>query len=183
MIAMLNLPSLNHASATEKELDNIGSAIDTLKVSDTNKNFFDHILTMKEKIFVCRQEVALAAKRTMTAGHWTVLIILATLVAITVLGLRDNTLLMNFVASAMIIGTQGIIILLREMDSNRLLERKLAYESPREVFHAISQPPYYPYFSPARSRVANSDGLYRLGRETESQDKSFDIMSSAKQIS
>ncbi len=176
MIAILNLTTLNHASHTEQEVDAIGSAIDSLRVEPEKKDFFDHILSMKDKIFACRQEVSLAAKKTLTPGHWIVLIVLGTLVGITVIGMRDGTILINLVTGVMIIGMQAILILLREMDSNHLLERKLAYESPRDVFHAVHQPPYYPSFSPLGARVPNTMGLYRLGRDTSNQSEQYDLI-------
>jgi len=180
MIAQLNLGTLAHVFQTEKEVDQIGVAINAFTASPEGKECSDRIFDMKDKIISCRQEISLAAKNNLTAGHWIVLITLAILMATTILTIRDGSLLMNLIVGLMIIGTQAVLVLLREMDNNHLLEKKLAYENPREVFHAISQPPYYPHFSPLHSRLPNEAGLYRLGREETTPEDPWDIINASK---
>jgi hypothetical protein len=165
MIAQLDAGTLNHILKTEKEFGRIIAAVDTLQSGPGDKDFFDHILSMEEKILMCRQEISLAAKKNLTPGHWAILVILAALVATTVLTVRDGNLLTNFVVAFIIVAVQAVLVLLREMDGNYFLENKLAFENPREVFQAVSQPPYYPYFSSPRSHIPNEAGLYRLGKE------------------
>ncbi len=176
MIAQLNLGTLGHVFQTEKEVDRIETAINALAVGPEEKEYLERILDMKDKIISCRQEISLAAKNNLTTGHWIVLITLAVLMITTILAIRDGSMLMSLIVSLIIIGTQAVLVLLREMDNNHLLEKKLAYENPREVFHAVSQPPYYPHFSPLYSRLPNEAGLYRLGREDMSREKSWDVV-------
>jgi len=64
MIAQLDAGTLNHILKTEKEFGRIVTAINTLQSEPADNDFFDHILSMKEKILMCRQEISLAAKRT-----------------------------------------------------------------------------------------------------------------------
>ncbi len=180
MIAQLNLGTLGHVFQTEKEVDQIGAAINNLAPGPEEKEYLERILDMKDKIISCRQEISLAAKNNLTVSHWIVLVTLAVLMVATILAIRDGSLLMNLIVALIIMGTQAILVLLREMDNNHLLEKKLAYENPREVFHAVSQPPYYPHFSPPHSRLPNEAGLYRLGREDMSQGKSWDVVKVSK---
>lgn len=163
MIAQLDADTLNHMLITQTQLDTLVEAVDTLQVGPAGREFYDHILGLVEKIVASRQEMALAAKKNLTVVHWTTLIVLAALVAITTLLLRDGGLTMNLVAGTMIVGMQAVLTILRDVDNNRLLERKLMFENPREVFHAIARPPYYPAMSPARARLPDADGRYRLG--------------------
>lgn len=165
IIAQLDSGSLDHFSQTQEQIDQLHKSIHGLSVNADDSVLVDHVLSMEEKIMTSRQEMALAAKRTLTAGHWMTLIALAILVAITVLAIRDGTLFTDMVAGLMIVGTQAVMIVLRDVDNNRLLERKLAYKNPLEVFHAISRPPYYPYFSSTKSRIPDRDGKYRLGKK------------------
>ncbi len=135
---------------------------------------------MKENILTCRQEILLAAKKNLTIGHWGVLITLAALVSVTILAMRDGSFISNLVSSLIIVGMQAVLVLLREMDSNHLLENKLAYENPREVFRAVAQPPYYPFSSAQHVRVPNGEGLYRLGKKEADHKGDWDLINVKK---
>lgn len=174
MIAQLSSDTLRNVFLTEKEVDNIKASIDALRVEQEDSEFFDHVLSMSEIIYTCRQENALASKNNLTIGHWLTLSILALLVAISVLAMRDGTFIMNSVTALMIVGVYAVLAILREMDNNHLLEIKLSYENPREVFHALQRPPFYPYFSSPKTRTANEKGEYRLGKK----EGGFELMKS-----
>jgi len=165
VIAQLDEGTLSHIFSTQTQIDNLDSAINKLQIQDEDAVSLDHLLSVKEKVAECRQEIALAAKRNLTVGHWLTLITLGVLVILTVLAIRDGTLFMNIVAGSMMVGTLAVLVLLREMDNNHLLEKKLAYENPREVFHAIGKQPYYPHFAPLKARVPDESGSYRLGKK------------------
>ena len=180
MIAQLNSHTLNHILQTDPQIDTLDAAINRLKVGPEDSETYDHLLHMREKILSARQEILFAAKKNLTLGHWITLIMLGTLVAFTVIAIRDGSVFMNAVASAMMVGMQAILILLRDMDNNRLLEMKLGYDNPREVFHALGKSPYYPYFSPLKARVPGRDGTYRLGKEHEDQKPRYEIVDTSK---
>jgi len=165
MIAQLDLGTLNHFSQTQKQVDQLHVSIHSLKTNSENSLLFDHVLAMEEKVITTRQEMTLAAKKTLTKVHWGTLITLAVLVAITVLAIRNGTWLTNVVAGLMILGTQAVLVILRDVDNNFLLEEKLAYQNPREVFHAVAQPPYYPHFAPVKYRIPDQDGSIRIGKK------------------
>lgn len=169
MIKQLDLDTLNHFSQTQKQVDNLHHSIHQLKIESEDSMIYDHILSMEEKIMSARQEMALAAKETLSFIHWVTLIGLATLVAISMLMIRDGGWLMNTLAGLIIVSTEAILVILRDMDNNRLLERKLSYQNPQEVFHAIKKPPYYPFMSPIKSRTPGKDGQLRVGKKPQDQ--------------
>ncbi len=164
MIAQLDHGELNHILATSNEIDAIESAVEALGTARNAhaEEVYSHMLSAIEKIHACRQEIALAAKRNLTISHWATLGILGVLVIISVLGIRDSTLLMTIFAGTMIAGTYAVLILLREVDNNHLLENKLAFENPNEVFRALGRPPYYPEYAAKRFRVPDQNGNLRL---------------------
>lgn len=164
LIAQLDLNTLDHFQQTQKEIDRLDSAIHALSVQSEGTSTFDHILALQEKIISCRQEMTLSAKKTLTFIHWTALILLAVLVVITVLAIRDGTWFTNVVVGSMMLGILVILIVLRDIDNNSILERKLGYKNPSQVFHAIAKPPYYPYFVPSALRVPNNEGQMRIGK-------------------
>lgn len=164
LIAQLDLNTLDHFQQTQKQIDQLDAAIHSLSVQPEGNLIFDHILALQEKVVACRQEMTLAAKKTLTFIHWSALIVLAILVVITVLAIRDGTWLTNVVAGSMMLGILVILIVLRDIDNNSILERKLGYRNPSQVFHAIAKPPYYPYFVPPALRIPNNEGQMRIGK-------------------
>lgn len=166
MIAQLDLNTLNHFSQTQKQIDNIHSSIYTLKVAQEDEVMYDHTLAMEEKIIAARQEMSLAAKKTLTPIHWVTLISLAILVIVSLLPIRNGEWLTNIFAGLMILGIEAILVILRDMDNNKLLESKLSYENPREIFHAIGKPPYYPFSSPIQAQIPDENGQIRLGKKS-----------------
>lgn len=164
LIAQLDLNTLDHFQQTQKQIDQLDSAIHALSIQSEDGTVFDHILSMEEKIMACRQEMTLAAKKTLTVIHWSALTILAVLVAITVLAIRDGAWLANLVAGSMMLGILVILVVLRDIDNNSILERKLGYKNASQVFHAIARPPYYPFFVPVVFRSPNAEGQMRIGQ-------------------
>jgi hypothetical protein len=167
MIAQLDYEGLNHILHTQRKVEGISKAIEELVIEADDGVAYDHVLGIEEKILSSRQEISLAAKKNLTTAHWATLITLATLVVVTVLAIRDGHFVMNLIAGIMIVGVWSILVLLREMDNNHLLEQKLSFENPREVFYAIAKPSYYPLFSPVRARIPDDSGVYRLGPNLE----------------
>ena len=181
LIAQLDSGTLNHILETENRIDKLNDTINALKIDPEDSASYERMLEMKEKILIARQETLFAAKTNLTIGHWLTLITLGVLVACTVLAIRDGSLFMNMIAGTMMVGTQAILVLLRDMDNNRLLEMKLGYDNPREVFHALSLPPYYPYSSPLKSRVPDKSGTYRLGKKDARGQAAYELINVKKQ--
>ncbi len=161
MIAQLEAKTLEHTSSTRQQVDGLDETLSKLKHKDST--LYDHILSAMEIIRTSRQEISLAAKRNLGFSHWTTLITLELVVITAVLALRDGELLMNIVVAAIIFSTYTVLILLREIDNNHLLEKKLSFENPRDVFHAIDKPPYYPSYSPKITRIPNENNEIRVG--------------------
>jgi hypothetical protein len=182
MIAQLDYGNMNHILHTQDEIEGISKAVEGLAIGPEDAIAYDHVLGIQEKILSSRQEISLAAKKNLTFGHWFVLCTLAGLVVVTVLAIRDGNLLLNVITGIMIAGVWSILVLLRDMDNNRLLEEKLAYENPREVFYAISKPPYYPLFSPSGARIPNEAGMYRIGSEVVQSEGGADMRSKPDSI-
>lgn len=162
MVEQLDSGTLAHTVKTRPNIDELEKTIDSIKSKDSP--FFDHVLNAMETVRVSRQEISLAAKRNLGPAHWTALITLDLVVISSVLALRDGGIFMNIVATAIIFSTYVVLVLLREIDNNHMLEKKLAFENPRDVFHAIGKPPYYPVFSPESYRIPDENGNMRIGK-------------------
>lgn len=162
MIAQLDLGTLGHILDTREHVDKLNASLSTLDVKN-DSTLYDHILNATEVIRTTRQEISLAAKNNLGPGHWVTLILLELIVVSAVLSIRDGEFLINLVVSAIIFCTYSVLILLREIDNNHLLERKLAFENPRDVFHAIGKPPYYPSHAPKSTRIPDENNEMRIG--------------------
>lgn len=163
LIAQLNQETLNHILQTEKEMRGIVEKTDSLIRGSSKDSRWDATHVMLKTVHTVRQEIALVAKRNLTIAHWAIVAILGLLLMLVILAVRDGSIFFNLVASLMIVGSYAILVLLNEVDSNRLLEQKLAYENPYEIFLTLDLPPYYPWFSPPYLRKPGRDGTFRLG--------------------
>lgn len=177
MIAQLDLRRLDHILKTQNEMNDLGAAIDSLRAGPDNRGYYEHLFDLREKMHLTRQEIMLTTKKTLSVIHWFTLLLFGGLMLTTVLALRDESILMNVVAGLMNVGTFALLILLRDIDNNRLLEEKLAYQNPREIFHSISKPPYYPSFSPIAIRLPDETGFYRVGKGLGKRGKAYDLVS------
>lgn len=176
MIAQLELDTLNHVMDTEKQIQKITSAVSNLKVNKEDGDSIDELLDIKEKVQEYRQEISLVAKKNLTFWHWTILNSLAFLVIVTILNMRNDSYSLNVFIGIMIVIVYSVLVLLREMDNNHLLEMKLSYENPREVFHTLGRPPYYPIFSLANVRKPDQNGEYRLGKRLVNGEFEYELI-------
>lgn len=174
MIAQLNLDTLNHVLDTEDEIDNISEAISTLNKDSADS--IDELIDIKASVQEYRQEISLVAKKNLTFWHWMILGSMGLLVITTVLNIRNGTYSINFFIGIILVVVYSVLVLLREMDNNHLLEMKLSYENPREVFHTLGRPPYYPSFTEPRQRKPNQNGEYRLGIDSEKGKFEYELI-------
>ncbi|MCL9972232.1 MAG: hypothetical protein NBV63_02395 [Candidatus Pacebacteria bacterium] len=163
LIAQLNADSLNHILDTEEEMREIVRQTDVLIRGSQMDTRWESTHHMLKTIHVARQEIALVAKANLLTPHWAILAILSGLLMLTILSVRDGSLLLNIIGGLMMVGSYSVLILLREVDSNRLLEQKLSFENPIEVFSALDRPPFFPHFADPRVYRPGRDGTCRVG--------------------
>lgn len=166
-IEQLDAVELDHANRTRDEFVTLLSTLDALvQLPGTHEERLAHLEEQKDKLIYTNQELMLTAQANLTASHWFVLLLLALLVCVSVLALRDGGVLMALIASAIMVGTAAILMVLRDLDNNRFLERKLGYRNIQRVFESIGLPPYYPPSSPLFLRRPDTAGVYRTRTAT-----------------
>lgn len=170
MITQLDSDKLNHILLTEAKMREIVKQTDVFIKGSQMDARWEATHEMLKSIHVARQEIGLAAKKNLSGAHWSILAILSCLLMLTILSVRDGSILLNVICGLIMVGSYSILIFLRDLDSNRLLEQKLAFESPIEVFTALDRPPYFPFFAPAEMRKPGPDGTYRLGTKPGSAE-------------
>lgn len=163
LIEQLDVDSLDHIVTTQETFNQILDLFDEVieKYDDVRAQMEEQ----RDKLITINQEMMLAANSNLTTIHWGILVSLWMVVAITVLAIRDHTLTMSVITAGMLLGCQGVLVVLRDVDNNRYLQRKLSFKNPRFVFQAINQPPYYPLDSKPKHRQPNKDGLFRMRNE------------------
>lgn len=167
LIKQLDLDDLDHMIASAKEFEVLLTTIDqaTNELEHERPETVASVHTTTDRLIALNQEITLAARSNLTWVHWGILLVLGALVALSVLAVRDGSLLMYFVAGALLIGELGVLMVLRDVDNNRFLQRKLGYRNPQQVFRALKRPPYYPPNSPMTLRLAGDAGTYRTRNE------------------
>jgi hypothetical protein len=163
MVSQLDVDNLDHLVSIANEFESLISALDEAVIapSAVKLGISESLSEEKDHLIALNQEITLAAQSNLTPVHWSVLLTLGALVAITVLAIRDGSILMNIVTSAVLLGGFGILIVLRDVDNNKYLQTKLAFRNPQQVFRALELAPYYPPFAPKKLRVPGVEGKYR----------------------
>jgi hypothetical protein len=160
MIAQLDIDGLDHTITTHDEFNTILNALD--HIIETYADISESMKGNRDKLITLNQEMVLAANSNLTLVHWGIIISLWMVVAITTLSLRDGTLTMFFIAAGILLGCQGVMVVLRDVDNNRYLQRKLSFKNPRFVFQAIGRPPYYSPASHKAQQLPNESGELRM---------------------
>lgn len=159
MIDQLNVDGLDHIVFTKEEFERLLSALDEVINDDTIPS--ENVQEQRNRLIQLNQEMLLAAQSNLTAIHWAILITLGGVVSITMLAVRDGSLIMNIICAGMLLGCQGVLLVLRDVDNNRYLQRKLSFKNPQYVFQAICRPPYYPPAALPKQMIPNAEGEYR----------------------
>ncbi len=164
LIAQLDVPELDHVAFTKDEFNALICCLHEYiqKLKNNHETLSNDIQSKRAEMVRINQEISLTAHVNLGATHWLLLLTLACVVAITVLALRDGGILMNIITIGMLLGTQGVLIVLRDVDNNRFLQKKLAFKNPQQVFSTLKRPPYYPPSSKKNQRTPNSNGHYRI---------------------
>ncbi|MFH1099102.1 MAG: hypothetical protein V1723_04345 [Candidatus Uhrbacteria bacterium] len=163
-ISALDFELADYVHKTQKEFDEVLSTIDGLSPQDEKGlELFGNIHNNRSGIVRARQEIALVAKRVVTPLHWIVLIFLAILLIFLLWALRDGRWLSSLITSALSLAAYLILILLYEVDSNKFLERLLAYENSQQIFRAIGTMKYFPHHALKNQRIKAPKEDYRVG--------------------
>jgi hypothetical protein len=109
------------------------------------------------------QETALTAKRIITPQHWFIIILIAVLLATSLLGFRTGDILINIFVGVMLVGMYRIIILIHEIDANIFLSRQLSFDDPQQVFSGIGRMYYYPEYALRKGYATPKADVYRVG--------------------
>jgi hypothetical protein len=170
MIAQLDIDELDHAIRTSTEFEELISTVGRLVATmPPGNDLLASIQNKKDQLIELNQEITLAAQRNFTSLHWFILFALGGVTGVSMLSIRDGGVLANTIVAAMLLGIEGVLIVLRDMDNNRFLQRKLGFRNPQQVFRALLLPPYYPLSSKMSQRNAGQGGTYRIRNATTSE--------------
>jgi len=162
MIAQLDIDELDHIVRTSREFEALISTLGLLAAhAPPDHPFLSNIQTKKDELIELNQEITLAARQNLTWIHWFILFTLGGVVGLNMLALRDEGIMLKCIVGAVLLSIEAVIIVLRDMDNNRFLQRKLGFRNPQQVFRALLLPPYYPVTAQLRQRNAGPDGTYR----------------------
>ncbi len=168
MIASLDHDLLTYAANTTTELKEIMDAVDeVMPKNDRGLSLFQNLHNRKNSLHTIVQETRLTAKTIVGFRHWLILILLAVLIGVLLLALRDGAFWTTAFISVLIYCTFQILNLIREIDTNLLLAQKLAFENPQVVFTEIGKEYYYPEYALKMGSVKPQVSRYRVGKEPQ----------------
>jgi len=110
-----------------------------------------------------RNQVAEVAPRFVDNSVWVMLGFLATILVMVLFIGRDADLFSQLTAAVFSATVIGALMLLDEIDSNRIREAHLEYEMFNNTLKAIGKPGYYPEFAIKSGIINNPVRPYRVG--------------------
>lgn len=166
LISSLDYPLITYVESTQKEFEGVVNIVDTLKPGNDNSSeivALENLQTAKVELFKNRESLALAALRVTNGLHWTILIVLASILIFLLFSLRTDESIIKIVIGLLSSAIYFILLLLYEIDGNVFLEEQLAYHDIQKVFRAIDKLPYYPSFAFTSSNINAPEERYRIG--------------------
>lgn len=169
MISALDYDLLDFASKTEDELQKVVAVVDKIKPKNNHLGpLIQNLHDQKVSLYSSHQEMSVATKRIVGTRHWVILITLSSLIAMLTLELRDGQVLSYIMVSALLFAIYQVLKLLHEIDSNLFLAKKLAFETPQQVFRLIGRLHYYPKYALDAGVAKMTEIPYRVGVYTDS---------------
>ena len=164
MIASLDYEFLDYTNKTRKEFNQVMKVADTTEATD-EKGFalLSELHARMDDLLTNDQEITLTAKRIVTPRHWFIIILLAILLAVSLLSFRDGGVFMSLFVGIMFVTIYHILILIHEIDTNQFLSKQLSYEDPQQVFQGIGRAYYYPESAIKKGYVKPESDTYRIG--------------------
>lgn len=155
---------IDYTRITEGEFSNITTFINTLSFSSNRSNDYDNIRDSFAELIKLRQKLTVLGARALTMFQWVILFVLATLVIVSLYGLRTGELFFEIITVLVSSSIVLILLLIRDLDLYVWNENTFSFEIFQNVFRAIGQLPYYPEESLRDGRVSPADPRYRIGK-------------------
>ena len=141
----IEVPLSNHLLDTNKEFFEIFDPLKTVKVNgDEQTAALNSINEGLYYIPQSRTQIAHVAPRDVDPPEWAMLLILAIILVGTLLLGREVNLVSQLSSAIFATTVVGSLLLLDEVDSNRIQEARLEYEVFNETLIAMGKEKYYP---------------------------------------
>ena len=135
----------SHLLNTNEEFFEIFKPLKTVKINgDEQAAALNYINEGLYYIPQSRAQIAHVAPRDVDPPEWAMLIVLALILIGTLLLGREATLVSQLSAAIFASSVVGSLLLLDEVDSNRIQEARLEYEVFNETLVAMGKEKYYP---------------------------------------
>lgn len=141
----IEIPLSRHLIETNEEFFEIFEPLKTIKVDgDEQTAALNYINEGLYYIPQSRTQIAQVAPRDVDKPEWVMLLILAFILVGTLLLGREANLISQLSAAIFATTVVGSLLLLDEVDSNRIQEARLEYEVFNETLAAMGKEKYYP---------------------------------------
>lgn len=164
MIASLDFELLDHTDKTKKEFNEVMDIANTIEpTNEKGLALYSELHSRMDDMLTNDQEISLTSKRIVSPRHWFIIILLATLLAISLLSFRNDSFLISLFVGIMFVTIFHIMLLIHEIDINLFLSQQLSYKDPQQVFHGIGRQDYYPESAIKKGYAKPGLGPYRIG--------------------
>ncbi|HCH59718.1 MAG TPA: hypothetical protein DEV73_03870 [Candidatus Zambryskibacteria bacterium] len=164
MISSLDYELLDFTDNTKKEFSRVLEIANGIEPKD-DRGFalVAEIQSRTYTILSNNQESTMTAKRIVTTRHWSIIALLAVLLAISLLSFRNGNIVTSLFVGVMFLTVYHIMTLVYEIDSNIFLSKQLEYNDPQQVFEGIGRMNYYPKSAIDKGDAKPKTDTYRIG--------------------
>lgn len=167
IIARFDWELENYVENTEKEFSNIFDALESKQVEakDTRETQALYFAFNSELLITqIRKEIAIVTKSTLTRFYWLLLYLLGAIVVISLFISADKNLIGLVSTVLLSIAVAVALLVLDEVDKNKLNENDFAFSPYNTVLEAIGKLPYFLEVDFKAKRIFTPDNKnYRLG--------------------
>ncbi|MDD4607476.1 MAG: hypothetical protein PHS07_04095 [Patescibacteria group bacterium] len=155
----------NYTDKTAQEFNELIQTASSVKVINQKETqTFNIMMSNISDMRKTRQQIRIVAPKIITSVYWTTLLTLASIIIGLLFLTCDEGFVEKLVTLLLSFSVVISLLLLAEVDSNRLDEEKLAFETFENVFDIIGRPRYYPSISLKAGRIKlNFKKDYRVG--------------------
>lgn len=165
---------------TAKNLENVYKELYKLKLSSSPKaeSAFGNMLNYLTSIEIARNQSSVSTRERLTAGHWLILLLLASIIVFCMFFLdlpQPYSQILTVLLSTVLV---LVLLIIRDLQNLKLGGYALSIESGQEVFEYIGKLRYYPQFlvNDGTVDIPKSVKEYRIGLHEAGQKFNIKIV-------
>ena len=162
---------IEYPKETWQDYMNIKEMIQGLPFIPERSSIHQTLLGVLNELTIARQRLTVLATKSLSVFQWIVLCVLAFVVILTLVGLRNGSLFFDIVTVLISTAIVLVLLLIRDIDDYIWNESTFGFYIFENVLQTIGELPYYPAEDIAEGRIKPIESIYRVGTFSDPKDQ------------